>query len=185
MAQTVYQKNLIIESHPEALQLLKAWVDKKYPNSRLMKVTDRDRQLKGIDYIVETADDNYINIDIKVRDAASFPQRYWKNDPANQDIAVEFKQGDSPYGWANDPKSETDIVVYIFLGLEDTNFYRVVPVPHHVCRAFTSGSALPNLQNRYRTIQAHNGFTTTYCLTMPIVNIKAEYDQVLQDLGLE
>ena len=171
MAQTVYQKNLILEANPEAQKLLKNWANMKYPNSRLMKVTDRDRQLKGIDYILETADGNFINIDIKVRDAASFPHRYWKNDVSNQDVLFEFRQGNSPYGWANDPNIETDTVVHIFLGLEGTDFFEVVAIPHSICRLFTTGYRLPHLQNRYRTTQAHNGFATTYCLAIPVVDI--------------
>lgn len=183
MHQSVYEKNLKIEANPEAFALLKVWQMRKYPGSKLIPITDRERQLKGIDFIVATEEGELINIDIKVRDAKTFPKRYWRENPELQDIAVEFKQGKSPYGWANNPNSETDLVMYIWTGLTDEHvaagFQKVVTVPHHVCNLLTTGYRLVAMQNKYRTIAAHNGYETTYCVTIPINRVIPEAKRFL------
>jgi hypothetical protein len=183
MPPSVYQKNLKIEANPEAMALLKVWKMRRYPGSKLITVTDRERQLKGIDFIIATEEGELINIDIKVRDAKTFPKRYWKGDPNKQDILFETKQGDSPYGWANNPDSQTDIVVHIFTGLTDEHvaagFQKVVTVPHHVCNLLTTGYRQVAMANKYRVTQAHNGYATTYCIAIPVNQVIPEAKRFL------
>jgi len=181
MHQSIYQKNLKIEAQPEAMTLLKAWQKKHHPGSQLITVNDAERQLKGIDFILSTEEGELINIDIKVRNAADFPARYWNNDPEQQDILLEYKQGESAYGWANLPTSETDLVIHIFTGLTPEHlamgFRNVVTIPHETCRLLTTRSKLVLMQNKYRSVAAHNGYTTTYCLAIPCNRIPEERER--------
>jgi len=178
----IYERNLQIESDPAAIKILKRWRDNKFPGATLEKVDDYTRQKQGIDYIVsgtyENGEQYAYNIDIKVRQAKDFVDRYWHNDPSRQDVLFEYKQGDAPYGWANDPNSKTDYVLHIFVGMTDGDiergFLEAVSVPHQICELLTTGYRLGAMKNRYQVCPAHNGVATTYSVAIPVNRIIGE-----------
>lgn len=78
---------------------------------RFEKVTDRDRQFRGVDYVIWTKDGRAVNVDVKAKfhdlqDGKDFPDTF------SFEIDRTCRDGERRVGWFADPRSLTELYIY-------------------------------------------------------------------------
>ena len=93
---TSFEDNCKVENSEQAEQAIREAIQARFGEDAIIKkVTDKESQVRGIDYKIKNPiSGKVLNIDVKVRDASAC-EKYWKG---NQDIAIEYKQGGAEYG---------------------------------------------------------------------------------------
>lgn len=85
------------------------------PITNIELVTDIDRQYRGIDYVIQTNDNNMINIDTKYHRNIN---RIQKRTGYGVDVlSMEIRKRNGLKGWAIDDKLETDYIIDIIKGV--------------------------------------------------------------------
>lgn len=171
---TSFKDNCKIENSEQAEQAIREAILAKFGSDTLIKkVTEKELQLRGIDYKIKNPKTGRVlNIDVKVRDASSC-EKYWKG---NQDIAIEFKQGNAEYGWGNDPNSLTDYVLFIWLNLQNDQVYRpYFFVKHRTLDSMTRTEDLRDLlilAKKAKVNSGFNGYAYSHFLTMSVAEVE-------------
>jgi len=163
---TSFESNCKIESDPTAVTFANKAIASRYPGCRIEMVTDKARQLKGIDYIAHTPN-GPINIDVKIRKGV---ESYWKWD--GQDVLLEYKQGSAKYGWGTDPSLETDLILFLFPWgkpeqYKSSGWTKSLWLPHRFVRDYIS---------RYKSScgerAGYNGYAYSYCISPTITQLE-------------
>jgi len=172
---TDFNSNCQLENSPEASLIIRRAISSQFGNKvTITKVTDKPRQLQGIDFIVVTPEGKEINIDVKVRDAKSC-ERFWKG---TQDCAVEWSQSEGTLGWGSNPGLSTDYVLFVWVGLENPTYTPYFFVDHQVllevtCPEFRQGVNRPAC---FRDNSGFNGHTYSRFLCIPLDWFRATSD---------
>lgn len=135
---------------------------------RIEKVTDLDRQMKGIDKILHFADREPIKVDEKLRDIA------W----GDMLLELESNMQTGREGWLLSPNVETELIAYLFEESQEIVFVRF----DELLKAYQKNAHkwvknAVNKTNGYREVVAWNkrkGTSfSTYSICVPLADIKA------------
>ena len=74
-------------------------------------MTDRERQFRGVDYVIWTKDGRAVNVDVKAKfhdlqDGKQFPST------VSFEIDRTCRDGERRVGWFADPRSLTELYIY-------------------------------------------------------------------------
>lgn len=74
-------------------------------------MTDRDRQFRGVDYVIWTKDGRAVNVDVKAKfhdlqDGKQFPNTF------SFELDRTCRDGERRVGWFADPRSLTELYIY-------------------------------------------------------------------------
>lgn len=88
---------------------LEAWFRRK--GIRFEKVEDRDRQFRGVDYVIWDKNGRALNVDVKAKfhglqGEQRFPRTF------SFELDRTCRDGERRVGWFADPRSLTDVYVY-------------------------------------------------------------------------
>jgi len=112
------RQNIEMEGIPYATTIIMN--DWSIPIANIELVTDREKQYKGIDYIIQTNDNCIINIDTKYHRSISRLQT--RTDYGVDVLSMEIRKHNGLKGWAINKNLETDYIIDIIKG---TGYYMI------------------------------------------------------------
>lgn len=168
-----YKENIEFEKENKGFSL--AAIEKYWPNCDVEEVTDLKRQKQGIDFIVKT-DSGPVNIDVKLRRMEKIA---W-HDPSEQDVLIEYMQNTGP-GWAVHPDAKTDVVLYVWPDLINTEFDWCLKLPYKACKIMAMNRQELLWAGRAKGKTAWNGVSSSAFI---LVKIK-ELHEIVMDLKKE
>lgn len=107
------RKNIEMEGIPYATTIIMSNWD--IPMANIELVTDAEKQINGIDYMIKANDNSIVNIDTKYHRSINRIQK--RTDYGVDVLSMEIKKHNGFKGWAIDKELETDYIIDMIKGI--------------------------------------------------------------------